>query len=277
MVYALIAGQMLAWAWFASKGGEMSDVEFYIFTFGMIAGQVGATYETFKLKAWGTMAVQLWFFAFTAWAGLVRYFGDTAELIGYVSGGIVFLSVLPYLWRVWQKKITPNMVSWTVWTILGLAFLLNYKAGGAQDNIWPAVFSFVNPLAVTILLFWKGKKKWPDRLELLCGALGIASIVMWWFMKENIEMVAVALGIALLADSFAAIPTVRAAWKEPWLDRPFAWACYAAGYGLSLFVLPNWELVSWMLPVFMATVPFNVAFPLAWYRWRNGFPLKEWI
>lgn len=73
ILYTMIAIQLIAWAWFSSQGGQLPDKAFLIFTFGMIIGQFGAGIETLVLRAWGTLAIQIWFFFFTTWGGIVRF------------------------------------------------------------------------------------------------------------------------------------------------------------------------------------------------------------
>lgn len=75
VLYVMIGCQLVVWAWFSSQGGKLSDTHFLIFTAGMLLGQLGAAVETLKLKAWGTLVVQLWFFCFTAYGGIVRWLG----------------------------------------------------------------------------------------------------------------------------------------------------------------------------------------------------------
>lgn len=72
-IYVMIACQILAWTWFSTQGGKVSDTSFLIFTMGMLLGQTGTSVETFVNKAWGTFAVQVWFFIFTLYGGIVRF------------------------------------------------------------------------------------------------------------------------------------------------------------------------------------------------------------
>lgn len=73
VLYAMIACQLVAWAWFSSQGGQIQDKQFLVFTAMMLLGQLGAGIETFILRAWGAFAVQVWFFGFTAYGGIVRF------------------------------------------------------------------------------------------------------------------------------------------------------------------------------------------------------------
>lgn len=72
MIWAMVACQLLAWSIFSLKGGKLADKPFLLFTLGMMIGQVGAGIETYLSQAWATLAVQAYFFLFTAIGGINR-------------------------------------------------------------------------------------------------------------------------------------------------------------------------------------------------------------
>ena len=130
------------------------------------------------------------------------------EEIGLISGLLVMASIIPYAIRTYQKKIHPNLVSWSIWAVLGLALLLTYRSSGATTNVWPAVFGFTNPLLITILTFWRGEKKKPNELEIVCLVVGVLAIVLWWFVRDSKYLSQYALYVAIAADFCAVIPTI---------------------------------------------------------------------
>lgn len=65
--YVLMMIMLFVWGWMQSRGGQLSDKEYFIFNSGMICGQVGVTLEGLMTGAWGTIAVQGYFFIFTAY------------------------------------------------------------------------------------------------------------------------------------------------------------------------------------------------------------------
>lgn len=200
------------------------------------------------------------------------------EEIGLVSGLLVVASIIPYSIRTYQGKIQPILTSWSLWTLNGLALLLTYKSSGAEANVWPAVFGFTNPLLITIivLLRYGGWTK-PNRVEIACLVFGLLSLGLWLGVRENKEMSQYALYLAIVADLFAAIPTIEFVWRQPNGDRPFAWALFAVGYGLAIFAITENTFANWVLPFYMICGSLSVAFPLALYRWRHKVPLSEWV
>ena len=200
------------------------------------------------------------------------------EIIGRISGFMVLGSMLPYFYRVYQRKITPNLVSWIIWSFLSIAILLTYKSSGAKSNVWPAIFGSLNPLIITILSLVRNKKiEKPNPLEITCFFAALVSITFWFFVKNNKEICQYANYIALTADACAAIPTIIYYFKSPWADRPFCWIMYAIGYGLSVFAVTEPTFANYVLLIYMFTGSTFISMPLLVYRIKNKSPLKDYI
>ncbi len=203
---------------------------------------------------------------------------DISEIIGKISGILVLLSVIPYAWRVFQGKIKPNIIGWSLWSFIALSLLLNYQNIGAGDNIWPTIFGFTNPLVITLLAIWKkGEKIKLNKLEYFCLFSCVVSVVLWWFWLGNPIYSQYALFVAIIADSFASLPTIFFVWKNPHDDRPLMWLFFAIGYGLGAGAIKDHNLANYSLPVYMFLVAVIVSVPLIKYRLKAKIPLKAWI
>jgi hypothetical protein len=202
------------------------------------------------------------------------------ELIGKIAGGIVILSAIPYGVRVFQRKITIKITSWALWAFIGLAILLNYKSAGAKDNIWAAVFGFSNPTIICTLAVIRRKRTELTGLSLgdkFCAFVSGAAILAWVFVRNDPELAKYALCLALVADVFAAIPTIGFLWANPWEDRPFAWCAFAFAYGLNLFAISEPSFSNYILPIWMVLGGMFISWPLVRYRIKKDIPLWEWI
>lgn len=201
-----------------------------------------------------------------------------ADTIGMISGGIVIVSIIPYAMRTQQGKVQPNLTSWFLWTIIGFALLLTYRSSGAEANVWPAIFGFTNPFLITILVLKKrGQWALPNRFEIVCLIFGLLSLGLWFFVREQRELAQYALYLAIVADLFAAIPTIVFVWKSPSEDRPGAWFLFAVGYSVALFAIPEHTIANWALPVYMVVGAVSVTLPLTLYRIRCKIPIGEWL
>jgi hypothetical protein len=199
------------------------------------------------------------------------------DTIAILSSLMIVLSIIPYAYGTYYRKIKPNLVSWSIWSIVGLALLLTYKSSGAKESLLPIVFGFLNPVVITGLAVWRGEKKRPEPLEIACVVLGIATIVAWAFVRDDRRLSSFALGLGLIADACAAIPTIVSSWKSPKDDRPFMWLMFALGYGLAMFTISEHNIPNYALPVYMVAGSCFVAFPLIRYRINKKIPVSEWI
>ena len=200
------------------------------------------------------------------------------ELIGLISGILIVVSAIPYSIRTYQRKVHPNIISWSLWTFIGLALLLTYRSSGATTNVWAAVFGFTNPLIVTLVALKRQYERTKlNKLDMICLVFGLIALAMWLFMKENKELVQYALYVAIVADSFACLPTIAFLWKSPDQDRPFAWGLFSVAYGLNLFAISDFTLANLILPIYMTVGSFCITVPLCVYRFRKKSPIMDWI
>lgn len=199
------------------------------------------------------------------------------NLIGYISGLLVFASMVPYVIRVYQRKITPNLISWIIWTLMGVAILISYKSSGANKNIWPAVVSTFNPLLITVVsVVRKNYDKEIGKVDIFCLIVGLCSIVLWYYTNTNRALVQFALYIAIVADLFALIPTIKWVKKDPSVDRPFMWLLFSIGYGISIFAIETHTIANYILPLYMFVGPMFITYPLILYRIKQKITIKEW-
>lgn len=195
-----------------------------------------------------------------------------------ISGILVVMSAIPYALNTWRGKIKPNITSWSLWSVIGLALLLTYRSSGADANVWPAVFGFTNPLIITILaLIRKGEKTRPNKIEWVCIVICLLSLGMWFILRNDQQLVQYALYIAIAADICAAIPTLAFVFKYPEEDRPVPWGMFALAYILALFAVQDHTFANYILPIYMFFGSGTIVFILARVRVKNRTPLHEWI
>jgi hypothetical protein len=71
----MILVQMAVWLWFSFKGGNLKDKQFLWFTVGMLSGQIAGTIDSYQNLAWKALAIQVYFFVSTGFAGIQRFRG----------------------------------------------------------------------------------------------------------------------------------------------------------------------------------------------------------
>mgnify|MGYP001581382023 FL=1 len=144
--------------------------------------------------------------------------------------------------------------------------------------MWPAIFGFTNPALITLLVI-KRRDEWtkPNQIEKICVVFSLLSFGLWIGVHKSKELTQYALYLAIVADFWAAIPTIKFVWAQPDDDRPFAWALFAVGYGLAIFAITDHTFANYILPIWMLFAGLGIAFPLAMHRWKQKSSLSEWI
>lgn len=200
-----------------------------------------------------------------------------AETIGVISGFIVFLAVIPYAVRTYQKLIVPNIVSWGLWTFTGFAMLVTYKSG-ADTSIWPAFFSFFNPLVILVLILLRMKPECSKltKAETVCLIIGVLSLCLWFVFRDEKHLLQYALYVAIIADLCACVPTIVYVWNNPMGDRPFAWIVFTFGYGIIFFAITEHAFVNYALPLYTVIAGILIILLLVVPRLRQKIPLREW-
>jgi len=88
------------------------------------------------------------------------------------------------------------------------------------------------PMTVFIASFVNKKAEWKvTRFDLICGVLSLAGLVLW--IITNVGNIAIFFSI--VADGFAAVPTIVKAYRYP--DTELAWPWLATVFGVVLTLL----------------------------------------
>jgi len=199
-------------------------------------------------------------------------------MFGAVSGGLVVVSGLYYFVNICRGAARPNLTTWSLWTVIGLAILVTYRSSGAKDNVWPAVFGFINPFIITGAAFYKhGKWEKLQAFELVCIVGCFVSLLLWGQLRNSKELVQFALYGAIVADFFAWLPTFDSLRKNPKEDRPFPWIAFGIGYYLSIFAITEPTFANYSLPVYMTIGSLSVAYLLGRHRVEHRSSLKHWF
>jgi len=198
-----------------------------------------------------------------------------AHTLGLIAQFILAISILPYAISIFRGTVKPNRISWFIWSIIGFAFwLITPKTADEVTKMLTIIF-MINPSLIFILTLFKGENSKPDSLEKFSLLVGLTSIIIWYFFKDNSGILPISIAIA--ADFCALIPTLRFVFKSPEQETPLAWILFFLGSLIAVFAIEVNNLESLLLPVYMTFGTFFIVFPLLRYRIKMKIPLKEWI
>ena len=150
-------------------------------------------------------------------------------IIGTIIGAI---GSLTYLIDTVKGKVKPNRVSFLLWSIVPfIAFAAQVKQGVGLESLMTFSTGFL-PLTTFIASFVNKKAEWKvTRYDLICGFLSIVGLLLWMITKVG----NVAIFFSIVADGFAAVPTIVKSYKYP--DTELAWPWIATSFGVVLTLL----------------------------------------
>ena len=142
-----------------------------------------------------------------------------------------------YLTHTVKGKVKPNRVSFLLWSIAPMiAFFAQIGQGVGLEALMTFSTGFL-PLTVFIASFVNKQAEWKlNWFDVTCGILSLAGLALWLITKVG----NVAILFSIVADGFAAIPTLLKAYRYP--DTEIAWPWMATVIGIILTLLTLSEL-----------------------------------
>jgi hypothetical protein len=153
-------------------------------------------------------------------------------------------------------RIRPNLVSWSLWSLPPLIGLMCELSGGAGLEAMLTLTLAVGPLAV-VAVSLASRNAQPSAITTLdrsCGALSLATIVLW-MVTRNADA---ALALAIVTDALAAVPTIVKTYREPKSESPKAFALFCASGAVTLLTIREWTMVSVAYPSYILALSASI-------------------
>lgn len=122
------------------------------------------------------------------------------------------IGTLYYIAGILKDKVRPNKVSWSIWMVSPLIAALAALSDGAGATQIPGFMSSFLASLVILASFLSKKGFWKvTSLDYLCGFLSVLALIIWYFTKNPIWAIA----LAILSDLFALMPTLIKSYYHP--------------------------------------------------------------
>jgi len=151
-------------------------------------------------------------------------------------------------------KTKPNKVSWFLWALAPL--ISTGAALSAKADPWVTTRVFLAgflPLIVFIASFVSKESYWKITLfDIICGIFSVIALIVW-LMFNSFQL---AILFAVIADGFAALPTIYKAWKFP---RTETGLTYIASFVSTILIIPSilvWNIENSAFQIYLLIVNF---------------------
>lgn len=167
------------------------------------------------------------------------------QTLGYLSGALITISIIPYVYDVLRGKTKPQRATWLIWSVL---LMIAFFAQLAEGGTWSLITTGVDLLGVLIIFFLSIKKGMGGTSKLDIFALVGAGIglLLWYLTNEPLA----ALLITIFIDFLGTMLTVIKTYKEPETETLNAYIICGTGgilgavavgeISFSLIIFPLW-------------------------------------
>jgi hypothetical protein len=185
-------------------------------------------------------------------------------IVGMGSGIVLLLGNIPYIISIRRGDTRPNIVTWGIWTTIGLILLGSYQAIGATNTLWLLIAQVISQFVITVYAFRYSQGRW-QRLDRICLAGAGLSLVLWWCSGSPL----VALLMNTTMDLLGAIPTISKIYHDPNSEDLRFWVMSFTATVLNLLAIENFSLSFIVFPLYLFGLNLAILILLTRPKWSQ--------
>ncbi|HBQ50824.1 TPA: hypothetical protein DD690_02485 [Candidatus Daviesbacteria bacterium] len=169
-----------------------------------------------------------------------------------IVGAILnLIGSLNYLVATIKGGVKPDRVTWLLWSVIPfIAFTAQIKQGVGLQSLMTFMTGFT-PLMIFLASFANKKSFWRlGRLDIICGTLSIAGILLWYITKTGNT----AIIFSIIADCLAAIPTIIKSYHAPETEDYKIYLLGSLAAAITLLTIKTWSFAYFGWPVYILIV-----------------------
>ena len=178
--------------------------------------------------------------------------------MGAIAGVLSLAGFVPYWWAIWQGQTRPNRATWWIWSIVGIAIAISYRAAGASATMWVPITYVIGPVVTSLLGLKFGEGGW-TKLDRSC-LVGVGIGLILWGLYRSPDLT---LGINIAIDFLGALPTIRKSLRHPESEDKLAWLLFAVANTCNLLAIEQWRWQVVIYPIYMFFITITI-YSLLW-------------
>lgn len=161
---------------------------------------------------------------------------------------INLLGGISYIKDTIQGKIQPNRVSWGLWALaVAIAFSAEVSQGVGIQSLATFMVGFT-PLLIFLASFVNKKAYWKlTKFDLLCGALSIIGLILWFVTKIG----NIAILFSIFADLMAGVPTLVKSYKFPETENWIEFMSSFISVSIAMLTIKSWTFAYYAFPLYI--------------------------
>jgi len=153
-----------------------------------------------------------------------------------------------YLKDTLKGETKPNRVTFFLWgTAPLIAFFAQRQGGGGIQSFYTLLIA-VMCFLILAASFYTKKAYWKiTKLDIGCGLISLVALIL--LVGTNKPLLA--LGFSILADFFAALPTLIKSYKHPLTETTSTYTLEIISSAIVLLTIHNWTIVNYLFAAYI--------------------------
>lgn len=155
---------------------------------------------------------------------------------------------LSYLIDTIKGKTKPNKVTWFLWALAPfIAFAAQVKQGVGLLSFMTLAVG-ITPFFIFLASFLNKKSDWRiTTFDLICGVLSLTGLLLWGITRVG----NLAIFFSILADGFAALPTVVKSYQAPETENSQAYLFAMIAAVVTLLTINKWDFAHYAFTTYI--------------------------
>lgn len=185
----------------------------------------------------------------------------------YLATLLIVWGAIGYIRDIRRGRVRPNLVTWFLWSLAPLIALAAQLREGVGAEVALTAAVGLCPFIVFLVGLKQGTFR-PVRFDWWCGAMALVALVLWQITGSGV----VGVGLSILADAFAAAPTLRKSYRSPGSESHSFFALFAISALITLMTITDWTIITTAFPLYIFVL-YVILFALV--RFRIGERLSK--
>ena len=183
----------------------------------------------------------------------IFYILDWRLLCAVLSGILTIVSIFPYVRQTLLRRARPHFVTWFIWSTTSIIGATAQYESGASFSIAVVIANALATGVVALLALAYGVKKY-TLIDTACLICAICTIIVWQLTNDA----AIAIALAILIDTFAAIPTILKTYRHPRSETAWTYFVFAGAAFLGLLSSTLYDFANIAYPIYFVGIYFLI-------------------
>lgn len=165
-----------------------------------------------------------------------------------------------YLHDLLKGKVRPNLVTWFLWALAPLVAVVAQVSEGAGLRAVHTLSTGLGPLIILIAALIKRQSIYKAKTRhYIFGAISLLGLILWQITGEG----NIAIAFAIVADGFAAFPTIEKLYREPETENGAIFGFGILSALITLATIDDWQFEQYGFSLYILAVTVIMFTPTA--------------